>query len=246
MSAEASSVRFGGTRIAYVVRRTSRVKTVAIAVDPEEGVVVTAPRGTDVARLDSIVHAKGRWILGHLREVLDHAPRPAPREFVSGETFVYGGRQHTLRVLAGEPVGASMDHGRLLVRLPRDVFGSGPEVRAAAVRMALVRWWRARAAERVPPVAEAWQARLGVSPARVSVVEQARRWGSCTQAGEVRINWRVVGAGRRVLEYVVAHELVHLRHPDHTAAFWRRLGEAMPDYEERRAQLRELGASLVW
>ena len=62
----------------------------------------------------------------------------------------------------------------------------------------------------------------------------------------LRLNWRIVGASTRVIEYVVAHELTHLRYPDHTRAFWSSLGRAMPDYEVRRERLRKVGLVLVW
>ena len=76
--------------------------------------------------------------------------------------------------------------------------------------------------------------------------EQAKRWASCDAAGALRFNWRIIQAPRRLVEYVVAHELVHLVHADHTAAFWARLGQAMPDYEGRKEALRKLGPQLWW
>lgn len=243
MKAERSSVIFGTTKIDYTIRRTARVKTVSVAVDPEDGVVLTAPRGAGSDRLDGIVRAKATWILPQLRRASDRPPPMAEREFVSGETFLYAGRQHTLRVIVGGDEGASLDHGRLVVRVARGVRASQ---RSTVVRRLLVDWYRARADERVRELVVDWAKRARVAPSKVSIVEQRRRWGSCSSAGDVRLNWRVVGANRRTLEYVIAHELTHLRHPDHTAAFWRALGAAMPDYERRRAQLRDVGPRLVW
>ncbi|MCC7541182.1 MAG: M48 family metallopeptidase [Deltaproteobacteria bacterium] len=238
---ETSSIQFGGTRIDYVVHRTSRVKTVSVAVDPDDGVVLAAPRNTSIDRLDRIVKAKARWIVVHLRRASDRPPPLAKREFVSGETFLYAGRQHLLRVVIvgdDDDEGAVLDHGRLVVRVgARDPI---------AVRQQLVRWYRGRAAERLPDLVRRWSVRTGLVPSKVSLVEQRRRWGSCSPSGELRLNWRIVGASKRVLEYVVAHELVHLRHVDHTPRFWRALAMMMPDYEVRRAVLRDVGPRLVW
>jgi predicted metal-dependent hydrolase len=72
------------------------------------------------------------------------------------------------------------------------------------------------------------------------------RWGSASPSGSIRLNWRVIQAPISLVDYVVAHELVHLRHPNHDRAFWAALGRAMPNYEERKGRLRELGRSLVW
>lgn len=75
---------------------------------------------------------------------------------------------------------------------------------------------------------------------------QDKRWGSCDTAGNLRFNWRIVQAPMALVDYVVAHEIVHLRHPEHTKAFWSSLGVLIPDYEKRRASLRQLGPRLAW
>jgi predicted metal-dependent hydrolase len=93
---------------------------------------------------------------------------------------------------------------------------------------------------------EAWSARLSLKPAGVLIRSQEKRWASCAPAGVLRFNWRIVQATARLVDYVVVHELIHLIHPDHTAAYWAALGQALPDYEERRDALRKVGARLVW
>jgi hypothetical protein len=80
----------------------------------------------------------------------------------------------------------------------------------------------------------------------VLVRDQRKRWGSADSAGNVRFNWRVIQAPMRLVDYVVAHELVHLRHPEHNRDFWAVLGSVMSDYEERRERLRQLGRVMTW
>ena len=242
MTLEASSVTFGTTRIDYGIRRTARTKTVSISVDPDDGVVLAAPKNVTVARLDQVVRGKARWIVSAVRHASDRPPPMSAREFVSGETFMYAGRQHRLRVLVGNDTGASLDHGWLVVRA-RAVAGCRLE---DAVRAQLIAWYEGRAEERLHGVVSQWSQVTGLKPSKVLISAQTRRWGSCSPTGELRLNWRIVGASKRLVEYVVAHELVHLRHPEHGPAFWRRLGAAMPDFEERRAQLKAVGPRLVW
>jgi len=88
--------------------------------------------------------------------------------------------------------------------------------------------------------------RFGVPEPGVVIRDQQRRWGSCDRRGTLRVNWRIVQAPMRLVDYVVAHELAHLRHQDHSKAFWALLGRAMPDYEPRREALRRMGAKLGW
>jgi len=80
---------------------------------------------------------------------------------------------------------------------------------------------------------------------KLTVRHQERRWGSCSP-GVVRFNWRIIQAPIRLVEYVVAHEVVHLLHDDHGRSFWSKLGQVLPDYEMRREALRRMGPRLSW
>lgn len=239
---ERSCVQWGQTSIPYGVRRSRRRSTVSIAIHPRDGVLLTAPAATPIARLDRVVHAKARWIVERLRRGSVLPPQPAQREFVDGETFHYLGRQYRLRV---EPrlEGVALRRGLLVAGVQDARRGSGGG--AEHVRDALVCWYRQHAAERLPDFAGHWARRLGVT-VNVALRDQRARWGSCDRAGSLRLNWRIIQAPRTCIEYVVAHEVVHVRHPNHTPAFWGALGRVMPDYEQRRTRLRELGPSLVW
>ena len=239
---ERSAVQYGRTRIGYAIRRSARRGTVSIAIDPEQGVLVTAPDAVSIERLDHVVHGKARWIVERLRdrEVLE---RPRAREFVSGETFRYFGRSYRLKVVAASREGVALRGGWLTVAIS-PAFAAA--ARARRIRQVLAGWYRQHAGERLPDLVERWAKRLHVQPASVFVREAPKRWGSCDVRGNLRLNWRVVQASARLVEYVVAHELMHLRHQRHTSAFWAALGRAMPDYEERRADLRQIGASLLW
>jgi predicted metal-dependent hydrolase len=239
---EASKVRFGNTVIPYAIERGRRRKTVAIGVDPVDGVYVRAPGDTPTTKLDAIVHRKARWILERQRRHEDLPPPPTPREFVSGETFRYLGRQYRLKLerTADADALVRIAEGRLIVPV------ASKESSQASARERLVGWYRERAAIRVPERVEAWSAKLGLHPSSVLIREPKKRWGSADASGNVRFNWRIIQTPTRLIDYVVAHELVHLAHPDHTRDFWSALGRAMPDYEIRREALRRFGRQVVW
>jgi predicted metal-dependent hydrolase len=242
---EKSEIQFGRTTIGYAIRRSARRRTVSITVDPREEVVLLAPIGIPVDRLDRVVHRKARWIVGKLRRG-SNLPTPLPpREFVSGETFRYLGRQYRLRVASeasGRP-SVSLRGGWLRVGVPRGT--EGPE-RAAAVQQALVGWYRLHAAERLPERVAVWSLKLGIPMPMVLIREQTKRWASCDRKRVMRFNWRIIQAAMTLVDYVVVHELVHLSHREHTWEFWSTLGKAMPDYEHRRASLKHLGPDLNW
>lgn len=241
---ERSQVRWGTTTIPYLVHRSGRRATVAVAVEPTGDVVLTAPLSTPLLRLDQVVLSKAPWIVERVRRKSEPALQAA-REFVSGETFRYLGRQYRLRVeLCAEGVGeAGLRRGLLVVPIRASL---SEEAAVGQVREALIGWYKEHAAERLPERARLWADRLGIDAPRVLIREPKKRWGSCDAKGTLRLNWRVIQAPLRLVDYVVAHELCHLDHPDHTRAFWATIGRVMPDYDARRDALRELGGALAW
>ena len=117
---------------------------------------------------------------------------------------------------------------------------------AAAVRKAVVTWHRHHAAMRLTERAAIMAKKMGVPTSLLLIRDQPLRWGIRDSKGNLRFNWRIVQAPMRLVDHVVAHELVHVAHRHHTAAFWLALGRAMPDYEARREALRGVGARLEW
>lgn len=228
-------VQFGTTSIVYEVRRGKRLKTVAIAVEPNGVVVLRAPSNTPMTKLDDIVHRKARWIVERLKRTSDWPQPLTKRQFVSGETFLYLGRQYRLKVQRGSGA-VRLERGYLVAQVPHP----------SKVRDALVAWYRARAADRLPEMVAQWAPVVGVGVPNVLIREPRKRWGSCDAHGVLRFNWRIVQAPRRLVEYVVVHELVHLVQLDHTTAFWAQLGRALPDYDRRRQVLNWTGTHLIW
>jgi len=164
---------------------------------------------------------------------------------VSGESFLYLGRHYRLRVVRGsaEDDTVRLNGGWLWV--PVGAAPHGEEGRHQ-VRARLVRWFRAHAILRLAERFAVWTKKLGFREPPVLIRDQRRRWASCDPQGVIRLNWRVVQAPLRLVDYVVAHELLHLTHRNHTRAFWEALGRVMHDYDTRRAALRALGPSLEW
>jgi predicted metal-dependent hydrolase len=242
--AERSQVRFGTKTIDYKIERSSRRGTVSIAVDPAQGVLVTAPQPASVRRLDDIVHANALWIVERLKRRSDLPPPMPAKEFVSGETFLYLGRHHRLRLdLDQAPGPLRLDKGWLRIAIPPMLE---EHHRSQFVRAALLDWYRAKAARRLSERVKEWSDKLRIQEPELLMVEPKKRWGSASVSGTVRINWRIIQAPLSLVDYVVAHELVHLQHPNHTRDFWAALGRVMPDYESRKARLRGIGSKFEW
>ncbi len=238
---EASSITWGDTRLRYAIRRSARrKKTVAVMVDPSGDVLLVAPEQFSTSRLDAVVRRKAAWIVQRLRHLQSHDPPPPPREFVSGESVLYLGRHYRLKVHPNATGEVKLRGGWL------HVPALAGAQQTAHVRAALVSWFRRHAAKRLPERVVTWRARAGVEMPRVVIADQQKRWGSCDRNGTIRLNWRIIQAPMRLVDYVVVHELVHLRHRGHGRDYWQALGKVMPDYERRREDLRQRGAGLAW
>ena len=238
---ESSAVTWGGTQVPYNIRRSPRrKKTVAVTVGPNGDVLIVAPPHLSTDELDGIVTQKAEWIVRRLQRAQAHGPLLSPREFVSGESILYLGRHYRLKVHPDEGGDAKLRGGWLHVCAPR-----GPRQRTE-IRETVIAWFRRHASVRLPQRVGAWRSKVGVAMPPVVVSDQQKRWGSCDRNGTIRLNWRIIQAPMRLVDYVVVHELVHLRHRGHDREYWQALGRAMPDYERRREDLTQYGANLVW
>lgn len=240
--AERGSVRFGATTIPFaIIRSRRRRKTIEITLDPAEGVLVSAPANVPPEDVARVVHRRAGWIVRKSTERMLH---PRPKQFVSGESLPYLGRQVRMFVDSSEARRTSVhfDHWAFRIVVPDHLAG---EARRRAALDAVTAWYKRRAQERLTARARVWTEELGMAPTRLLTRDQRQRWGSCAPDGTIRFNWRVVMAEASLIDYVVLHELLHLKVRNHGREFWDDMAALMPDYKIRRARLREFGSTLV-
>ena len=238
---ERGEIRYGDSRIAYeVVRSTRRRKTIEVTVDAPGVVTVAAPADTPHEHIEATVRRRAGWIIKHDGEAAAALP---PRRFVSGESLPYLGRSVPLTVhpVDGKKVDIRFHHWQFDVGVPGLLEG---DERGEVVRTAFEDWYRDRAALTLPPRVERVASLLGVRPTRILVRGQRKRWASCAPDGTLRFNWRAVMAPPALVDYIVAHELAHLRVRGHGPEYWAVVAQAVPDYRRRREQLRKVGARL--
>jgi hypothetical protein len=204
----------------YELRRSER-KTLGIAVEPDGRVVATAPADASLERIEAALRRKRRWIGDQLRHLAQLPPPPRPREWVAGETHRYLGRQYRLKVLSGSRREVKLVGGHFRVVLPDP--GDRDDVRRLMERWYLdhARTTFQRRLEGL--VRETPILRLRESPPLL-VRRMKRRWGSCSPEGRILMNVEAVKLPIGGIDYLLMHELCHLRVPHHGAAFWRLLG----------------------
>ena len=233
-----ASIRYGEESIRYVVRRQAARKSgrVAIHVDPDGRVLVDAPEHASDKQISTAVTGRARWIHGHLAAIRLRRAHVLPREYVSGEALFYLGRRYRLKVLAKahSPAAVRLRGGYIEVTLPaRDPM---------AVREALNHWYRGRAklvlAERLEAMASSlnW---IRMPPA-MRLQTMKVQWGSCSPAGRLTLNPHLVKAPRECIDYVLLHELCHLKEHNHSRKFYMLLERHLPQWRRKKERLDEL------
>ena len=235
-------LQVGATEIPYTITRSARAKRKRIVVTAGE-VEVIAPEGVSEDQVAAFVHERRRWVFDTRARMLElKLTKGHPQRVVSGAKIPYRGRQVRLRVEEGPgaEVVVSYRNG-FHVAVPEDLPA---EDRDARIEAALQGWLKARLREDVAAILDRTCKRLRLEARGFRLRDQKHLWGSCGKDGVVYLNWRLIAAPRSVLEYAVVHEVCHLMHRDHSAAFWALLRSVLPDYEARKAWLDRQGRSL--
>lgn len=230
------SVSFGSATIHFTVEFRRR-KHIGITVRPDRSVHVAAPGGLELPEIRVRVRKRAPWILKQQAHFERYRPAPPPRQYLSGETHRYLGRQYRLRIVVADTAAVRLAGRYLTVDVP--------ELADTRVVRNLVDEWysqhaRATFQRRLKVCLEALPELSKAAPP-ITVRRMQRRWGSCTKSGRILLNIELVQAPVECVDYVIVHELCHLKVPDHSPRFFRLLAKHMPDWQRRKARLEVLG-----
>jgi hypothetical protein len=231
---EQRSIHLAGTPVTYTLKRSNKRRSIGLRID-DHGLTVNMPLRASEKWLLSVLNEKADWVvekLGSWKTKINVAP-----QWLDGEKLAFRGETFTLRIIPS-------------------LFNSPPEVRGeklhlyitditdeAKIEKVVTHWYRLEA-ERVFQECVAHYAPLmAVAPKQIKLSSARTQWGSCNSRGVVRLNWQLVRMPLHLIDYVVVHELAHLIEMNHSAAFWRVVDNACPDYEKCRAELQSYGIS---
>jgi len=220
-------IQLGSEIVGYRFRRARR-RSIGIVID-DDGLRVAAPGHTSIADVEAFIREKARWVLKKLSE-WRAAPKPS----------VVNWNEGAMIALLGKPVTIELLPGRRGISLQDDRLGIGlvPRAEPATVRKRGIAWFKHRALAVLGERLAHYAARLGVATPALTLSNARTQWGVCRADGRVRLNWRLIHLPLRLVDYVVAHELAHLRQMNHSARFWAVVGGLYPDYAAARAELR--------
>jgi predicted metal-dependent hydrolase len=220
----------------FEVRRSPRRRTLSLTVDRGGELVIHSPVAATAQELERWARSKLLWVHRKLALKEGLAPKHRGPEFVSGESFSYLGRSYRLAIGAEQEESLRFDGRRFYLR--RDArMGASEHFRRWYISAG--KDWLARRVQ--------WLARTtGRSPTCIEVRDLGFRWGSCGRSGGALFNWRLLQLPVRLVDYVIVHELTHLIEPHHGPTFWRALDRSLPDWRDRREELRMKAQEVYW
>lgn len=227
-----ASIRFGSKQIDYQIEYSER-KTLGITVTPDMDVLVKAPNDCTISKIEEKLKKKAPWIIKQQSFFLAYHPKTTKRNYISGETHLYLGRQYLLKIEENEKESVKLK-GKFIEVKTHD---------KSRVKQLVNNWYLKHAKLKFHatalPLIEKFK-KYKVEPSSIVLREMPTRWGSCTPKGKIILNPELIKAPKGCIEYVIVHELCHLIHHDHTQKFMDLQTREMNNWEKWKAKLESL------
>lgn len=221
----------------YDLTRTKR-KTVEVVVFRNGKVGVKAPYWMSRLAIENFLSEKSAWIQKHVGKAEEQNADCQPKKFADGETYFYLGNEYTLKT------GKQTDRG---VRISgKNLLIGGAFTSSDERCRRLEKWYREKAKEHIAERVRQISEQTGYVPNRITVKTQRKRWGSCSSRRNVNFNWKLIMLPEKVIDYVIIHELCHLKEMNHSKAFWGEVERIMPDYRQYRKWLKDNAGKVEW
>lgn len=227
-----------GQTVSYTIKRSPRARYVRLEVRPETGLTVVIPRSYKSDQIPDLLRRKGRWVLSKLAKYYNAPPTMAGKELESGDTIRYLGQalKVVIRRFHQNTDGVVLEQGRLIVNAR--AAGNG------GLNWLVERWYRMQAEALITEKADELATQMEVTYGRLTIRGQKTRWGSCSRQGNLSFNWKLMAAPAPVVNYVVVHELAHLKEMNHSKKFWQLVARYCPRWREHKKWLKEHAALL--
>ena len=218
-----------------LIRSKRRRKTISLRIKEDGRIVISVPYHTPKGEIEGFIKERESWIIKKFSEK-ERSIKEAEKAFTPGEKFLYLGESYPLEI------GGTNDKG-LPLKLSFGKFILDKDYLKEA-RDVFIHWYKREAKERIEERVNYFSKRLQLFPKGLKITSAKYRWGSCSRDSRLSFSWRIMMAPLSVIDYVLIHELVHIKEKNHSKRFWTYLETILPDYREHRLWLKENGYRL--
>jgi len=218
-----------------LIRSKKRRKTISLHIKEDGRIVIYVPYHTPKGEIEKFIKEKQSWIVEKISEKEKFTKQPN-KAFIPGEQFLYLGESYPLEIGDTNPKGLplKLSFGKFLI----------DQGHAAKAKDLFTQWYKREAKERIEERVHYFSNRLQLVPKGLKITSAKHRWGSCSRDNRLSFSWRIIMAPLRIIDYVLIHELVHIKEKNHSKRFWTSLETILPDYRKHRFWLKENGHRL--
>lgn len=236
-------LQIGNRIIEYALHKSLKAKRVSISIKNQK-IKVSIPKGITLEYAKNFLEDNKDWVIKHLDKQSAIAQRVKPKNYTSGEKLLYRGRSYPLVIeeKSSDSYHALFKGSRIVVYVPPDLV---PEKKTFMVKSLIEEWYKGQAQKLLPEQVDYYSRLLNTSYNKLKIKDQKTRWGSCSNKGNINLNWRIIMAPHQVAAYVIIHELAHLKHMNHSKEFWKTVEESLQDYKKWKKWLTQNGKELL-
>jgi predicted metal-dependent hydrolase len=236
------TLKIGDAVIPYKIKDSTKAKNIRLVID-NNGLHVIKPLRVKISDVERVLKEKSSWIYKHYVELLQKKQSMPVRKWETGETLLYLGQNCKINIMGHKKsiASVSFDGDAFFVYMDENTTG---EERNLLIESVFKKWYRKAAEIVLNERLEHFCRITGLKFRAMRLKEQKTRWGSCSKDGNLNFNWKLIMAPLWVVDYVVLHEVSHLRHLNHSKDFWSLVTHYMPDYKKAQEWLKNHGAAL--
>lgn len=241
MSTKELCLNIGNLTIPYLLTDSEKTKHIKLVMDID-GLKVIKPEKTDMAEVEKLLHGRSSWIFKHYMEFQSMKVDEYKREWESGERVLYRGKKYNIRIFTHREQATKINFNgkRFEIFINEDASD-----RKTVLEDAFSRWYKRAAQESIKDRLLYYCKITGLGYNTMRIKEQKTRWGSCSKKGNLNFNWKLVMSPPWVIDYVVVHEVCHLRYLNHSKEYWAMVEMYMPDYKKAQEWLKKNGLGLT-
>jgi predicted metal-dependent hydrolase len=231
-------IKIGNTLVDYRLIYSSRLKTIELVIGLDSGFTVRAPDSMSKEEVATNLKRKKKWIVNNLDKMNEVIRNETRKEFVSGEKFLYKGKHYRLKVTTVDEEIVpflTFTHSKFIAHVPANVSECDyPRI----IQPLFIDFYHEKAEKIINQRTKKYLLYFEVKPSLLKIQSLKNKWGNCSARNQLRFNWRVAMAKMSIIDYIIVHELCHIKHKDHSKTFWNEVQKILPDYEERKEWLR--------
>ncbi|MFA9377692.1 MAG: M48 family metallopeptidase [Lachnotalea sp.] len=232
------SLEYELSTIKYRIIKSNR-KTTTISILPTKEVIVKAPIYLSDKEIKNMVKQKAKWIISKLGEIPEDFISKQERKYQDGERFLYRGKEYKLKIIEDskiENIQVQLKQNEIVILMNK--------IKIQVIPSLLELWYKEKARELVYERIKYYSPFINRKIQNVRIKNQKKRWGSCSSLGNLNFNWRIIMMPDDMFDYIIVHEMCHLKHLNHSKDYWNCVGEILPDYKEREKWIKKNGMNI--